>query len=123
MTASGLVAYAALDTHQPSPDAAWCRAGDFAGFAAPGRYPAAGISPAIRAISCQDIGIPLAGAPSGRPNLLRAHFAGRSMGGADYRIISRSGGTDAFGASLVADLRRVHGRYPDDRGSRRWSTN
>jgi hypothetical protein len=52
----------------------------------------------------------------GRPNLLLAHFAGASMGAADYRIISRSGGVDAFGASLVADLRRVRGRYPDGRG-------
>jgi transcriptional regulator with XRE-family HTH domain len=52
----------------------------------------------------------------GRPNLLRAHFAGKSMGAANYRIISRSGGVDAFGASLVADLRRVRGRYPKDRG-------
>jgi len=38
------------------------------------------------------------------------------MGAADYRIVSRSGKVDAFGASLVADLRRVHGRYPRDRG-------
>lgn len=53
---------------------------------------------------------------TGRPNLLRAHFTGISMGDADSRIISRSGGVDAFGASLVADLRRVQGRYPDDRG-------
>jgi hypothetical protein len=52
---------------------------------------------------------------TGRPNLLRAHFAGTSMGDADSRIISRSGGVDAFGASLVADLRRVQGRYPQDR--------
>ena len=52
---------------------------------------------------------------TGRPNLLRAHFTGTSMGEADSRIISRSGGADAFGASLVADLRRVHGRYPKDR--------
>ncbi|WP_353649441.1 helix-turn-helix transcriptional regulator [Nakamurella sp. A5-74] len=51
----------------------------------------------------------------GRPNLLRAHFTGVSMGAADNRIVSRSVGTDAFGASLVADLRRVHGRYPEDR--------
>lgn len=52
---------------------------------------------------------------AGRPNLLRAHFTDSSMGDADSRIISRSGGIDAFGASLVADLRRVQGRYPDDR--------
>ncbi|SDP06458.1 Helix-turn-helix domain-containing protein [Nakamurella panacisegetis] len=63
--------------------------------------------------------IALLGAPvqpgTRRPNLLRAHFGGTSMGEADSRIISRSGGIDAFGASLVADLRRVHGRYPNDR--------
>ncbi len=52
----------------------------------------------------------------GRPNLLRAHFTGTSMGDADNRIISRTVGVDAFGASLVADLRRVRGRYPDDPG-------
>lgn len=50
-----------------------------------------------------------------RPNLLRAHFSGTSMGDAGSRIVSRSVGADAFGASLVADLRRVNGRYPDDR--------
>lgn len=52
---------------------------------------------------------------TGRPNLLRAHFTGTSMGDADSRIVSRSAGVDAFGASLVADLRRVQGRYPEDR--------
>lgn len=49
------------------------------------------------------------------PNLLRAHFSGTSMVDAGNRIVSRSVGADAFGASLVADLRRVNGRYPDDR--------
>jgi transcriptional regulator with XRE-family HTH domain len=51
-----------------------------------------------------------------RPNLLRAHFGGTGLGVSDQVIISRSGETDRFEASLVADLRRVHGRYPDDRG-------
>jgi hypothetical protein len=52
---------------------------------------------------------------TGRPNLLRAHFTGTSMFDVDSRITSWSGGVDAFGASLVADLRRVQGRYPKDR--------
>jgi len=51
-----------------------------------------------------------------RPNLLRAHFSGTTIGDPERRIVSRSAGLDAFEASLVADLRRVHGRYPDDRG-------
>jgi transcriptional regulator with XRE-family HTH domain len=53
---------------------------------------------------------------TGRPNLLRAHFTGMGLGGGERFIVSQSGGTDAFEASLVADLRSVHGRYPDDRG-------
>lgn len=55
---------------------------------------------------------------SGRPNLLRAHFGNLSLGDGGGRIVSRSGSVDAFGASLVADLRRVAGRYPDDGGVR-----
>jgi hypothetical protein len=55
---------------------------------------------------------------SGRPNLLRAHFGNLMLGDGGGRIVSRSGSVDAFGASLVADLRRVAGRYPDDRGVR-----
>jgi transcriptional regulator with XRE-family HTH domain len=54
----------------------------------------------------------------GRPNLLRSHFTGTPLGDAEARIVSRSAGIDAFEASLVADLRRVHGRYPGDRGVR-----
>ena len=61
------------------------------------------------------LGEPVQSGP-GRPNLLRAHFGGGSLGEAAGRIISRSGGVDAFGASLVADLRRVQGRYPQDGG-------
>ncbi|WP_440708075.1 helix-turn-helix transcriptional regulator [Herbiconiux sp. YIM B11900] len=54
---------------------------------------------------------------SGRPNLIRALFTGTRLGeGSGEQIVRRSGSVDAFGASLVADLRRVHGRYPDDRG-------
>jgi transcriptional regulator with XRE-family HTH domain len=54
----------------------------------------------------------------GRPNLLRSHFTGTALGDGESRIISQSGDKDAFGASLVADLRRVQGRYPGDRGVR-----
>jgi transcriptional regulator with XRE-family HTH domain len=54
----------------------------------------------------------------GRPNLLRSHFTGTALGDGETRIISQSGDKDAFGASLVADLRRVQGRYPGDRGVR-----
>jgi hypothetical protein len=49
---------------------------------------------------------------------LRSHFTGTALGDAERRIVSRSGDTGAFEASLVADLRRVHGRYPGDRGVR-----
>ena len=51
-----------------------------------------------------------------RPNLVRSHFTGRGLGQAGTCIVSRSGGLGAFEASLVADLRRVRGRYPGDRG-------
>ncbi len=51
-------------------------------------------------------------------NLVRSHFTGTGLGDSEKRIISRSGGIDEFEASLVADLRRVHGRYPGDRGVR-----
>ena len=55
---------------------------------------------------------------TGRPNLLRSHFAGTGLGDAESCIVRRSGSLDAFEASLVADLRRVQGRYPGDRGVR-----
>ncbi|MCW4459997.1 helix-turn-helix transcriptional regulator [Microbacterium sp. MPKO10] len=48
-------------------------------------------------------------------NLLRRHFSIDSRAVEDARIVS-SRGDEAFSHSLVADLRRVHGRYPDDRG-------
>jgi transcriptional regulator with XRE-family HTH domain len=51
-----------------------------------------------------------------RPNLLRAHFNGTGLGISDQMIVSRSGDVVRFEASLVSDLRRVHGRYPNDRG-------
>jgi transcriptional regulator with XRE-family HTH domain len=54
----------------------------------------------------------------GRPNLLRSHFTGTALGSGETRIVAQSGGIEAFEASLVADLRRVHGRYPGDRGVR-----
>jgi transcriptional regulator with XRE-family HTH domain len=50
-----------------------------------------------------------------RPNLLRAHFGGVPIGDAAHRLVERSGSTDEFGRSLVADLRRVQGQYPEDR--------
>ncbi|CAD6009089.1 helix-turn-helix transcriptional regulator [Agreia sp. COWG] len=53
---------------------------------------------------------------STRPNLLRAHFGGTSLGVGEFSFVSRTGDENRFGASLVADLRRVRGRYPDDRG-------
>jgi len=52
---------------------------------------------------------------SSRPNLLRTTFNGTSFTGGENRIVERSGSVDSFGASLVADLRWVHGRYPRDR--------
>lgn len=54
----------------------------------------------------------------GRPNLVRAHFAGTGLDARETRQVSFTGGGDGFEASLVADLRRVHGRYPGDRGVR-----
>jgi hypothetical protein len=85
-----------------------------------GEIPIAVFTASWDLLTCSPLWVALLGEPvspgSGRPNLLRAHFAGTTMGAADYRIISRSAGVDAFGASLVADLRRVRGRYPDDRG-------
>jgi hypothetical protein len=56
-------------------------------------------------------------------NLLRAIFAegaldGGALDGGEQRIVVRTGSSAGFEASLVADLRRVHGRYPDDVGVR-----
>ncbi|TQL54470.1 helix-turn-helix transcriptional regulator [Subtercola boreus] len=55
-------------------------------------------------------------APGTRPNLIRSLFTGEPLHAGENGIVSRSGSIDRFAASLVADLRRVHGRYPDDRG-------
>jgi transcriptional regulator with XRE-family HTH domain len=49
-----------------------------------------------------------------RGNLVRGIFSGTALGGGEQRIVVRSGSLAGFEASLVADLRRVHGRYPDD---------
>jgi len=54
--------------------------------------------------------------PTGRPNLVRAQFTGEGLGDGGMTIVQRSGSADSFGASLVADLRRAYGRYPEDRG-------
>jgi len=54
--------------------------------------------------------------PAGRANLIRALFTGATLCAGERPIIIGSGGVEVFRASLVADLRRVHGRYPGDRG-------
>ena len=51
----------------------------------------------------------------GRPNVLLSHFAGRTLGSSGIRIIRPAGGREMFEASLVSDLRRAYGRYPQDR--------
>lgn len=53
---------------------------------------------------------------TGRPNLLRQHFTGTSQCDDKKRVVSQSGSPEVFEASLVADLRRVSGRYPADQG-------
>jgi len=50
-----------------------------------------------------------------RPNLLRAHFTRTGLGSSEMLLLTRSGRVEQFEASLVSDLRRVHGRYPGDR--------
>ncbi|MDF2442423.1 MAG: hypothetical protein JWR01_626, partial [Subtercola sp.] len=63
------------------------------------------------------LGEPVPGArPGSRPNLVRSLFTGEPLHEGENGIVSRSGSLAHFGASLVGDLRRVHGRYPDDRG-------
>lgn len=52
-----------------------------------------------------------------RPNILRTHFSGEE-GGSRIRIIAPAGGLESFEASLVSDLRRVRGMYPNDSGVR-----
>lgn len=51
---------------------------------------------------------------SGRSNLLRSLFNGEDLFDGGGRVVYQSGGVDAFEVSLVADLRRVRGKYPDD---------
>jgi transcriptional regulator with XRE-family HTH domain len=53
-----------------------------------------------------------------RPNIVRSHFITTALDFGRSRIVSRSGGVHAFEVSLVADLRRVQGRYPGDRAVR-----
>jgi transcriptional regulator with XRE-family HTH domain len=85
-----------------------------------GEIPLAVFTASWDLLSWSPLWVALLGEPqrpgTGRPNLLRAHFAATSIGDANSRIISRTVGVDAFGASLVADLRRVRGRYPSDPG-------
>jgi hypothetical protein len=87
-----------------------------------GEIPVAVFTASWDLLSWSPLWVALLGEPvkpaTGRPNLLRAHFGNLMLGDGGGRIISRSGSVDAFGASLVADLRRVAGRYPDDRGVR-----
>lgn len=66
----------------------------------------------------------LFGEPAGeggeRPNLLRSWFGATGAITPGERVEhGRDGGLRAFEASLVADLRRVHGRYPGDPRVRR----
>ncbi|WP_426187408.1 helix-turn-helix transcriptional regulator [Microbacterium sp. TWP3-1-2b2] len=61
------------------------------------------------------LGDPFPAGP-GRPNLLRQHFSGTSQCDDRKRVVSQSGSPAMFEASLVADLRRVSGHYPDDQG-------
>ena len=81
-----------------------------------GEVPVAVFTASWDLLSWSPLWAALIGTPLGsRPNLLRAHFSGGSLGEAGMSIVQRSGSIDDFGASLVADLRRVYGRYPDDR--------
>ncbi len=53
---------------------------------------------------------------TGRPNLVRAMFTGTALHAGGGQTVGRSGSAEVFEASLVADIRRVQGRYPGDRG-------
>ncbi|PRY67457.1 helix-turn-helix protein [Glaciihabitans tibetensis] len=85
-----------------------------------GETPIAVFSAAWDLITWSPLWGALIGEPSAdesvRPNLLRVHFRAPGPAQTDPMILSRSGATARFEASLVADLRRVHGRYPGDRG-------
>jgi len=82
-------------------------------------FPVAVFSAAWDLLTWNPLWTALLGAPvpdgPGRPNLVRAHFSGAGLGVAGSCIVSRSVGVGSFEASLVADLRRVAGRYPADR--------
>jgi transcriptional regulator with XRE-family HTH domain len=84
-----------------------------------GETPVAVFTAAWDLISWSPLWAALLGEPlnpaAGRPNLIRSLFTDEPLHGGEGWIVSRSGSVDAFGASLVADLRRVHGRYPSDR--------
>ncbi|MGL3149101.1 helix-turn-helix transcriptional regulator [Microbacterium sp. A82] len=85
-----------------------------------GETPLAVFSASWDLISASPLWKTLLGDPSstatGRPNLLRQHFTGTSQCDDKKRVVSQSGSPEVFEASLVADLRRVSGRYPDDQG-------
>lgn len=51
-----------------------------------------------------------------RPNVLRSHFGGEEFSSSEVRYLDSPGALASFEASLVSDLRRVFGRYPDDLG-------
>lgn len=84
-----------------------------------GEVPLAVFSASWDLITWSPLWVALLGEPvrigADRRNLLRAHFTGSALGEGGNRIVDRSTDADAFGASLVADLRRVQGRYPKDR--------
>ncbi|MEF2977629.1 helix-turn-helix transcriptional regulator [Subtercola sp. YIM 133946] len=85
-----------------------------------GEIPLAVFTASWDLITCSPLWIALLGRPvqpaAGRPNLIRSLFTDSALHDGEGHIVSRSGSVDAFGASLVSDLRRVHGRYPLDRG-------
>ncbi|MGY1552685.1 helix-turn-helix transcriptional regulator [Microbacterium sp. A588] len=85
-----------------------------------GETPLAVFSASWDLISASPLWKTLLGDPSstatGPPNLLRQHFTGTSQCDDKKRVVSQSGSPEVFEASLVADLRRVSGRYPDDQG-------
>ncbi len=84
-----------------------------------GEVPLAVFSASWDLITCNPLWAALLGEPvqgaTGRPNIVRSHFLPTAPAFGGSRIVSRSGGDHAFEVSLVADLRRVHGRYPGDR--------
>ncbi|GGF15869.1 transcriptional regulator [Subtercola lobariae] len=85
-----------------------------------GEIPLAVFTASWDLITCSPLWAALLGEPVqpavGRPNLIRSLFTDAALHSGEGYIVSRSGSIEAFGASLVADLRRVHGQYPDDRG-------